>query len=483
MPVPHERQVARNRRRRGFELLGPRHMTPALCGAIVAATILHYCGFKLIPVIFPYDFIPSAVVKETPNDDRTFVRFQEDKTEPELSKEPEIEQPAEIQENLDEPQEIDLVDMPIEELTIAPGETSLSLPSPVPASEDTLAPPMPTHLDLSSVAPAPSSLQESALPEPAPVTNNPVTINARPLNADTDPEQWIRDELKRRQAEENVPGGTRSLSDLLKIANPGAGSGAARLGADLIFSFNKAELKASARISLLQLAALIHKNPKTKFIIEGHTDSIGSEPYNVLLSLQRANAVRQWLKENGIPMKNVYIRPCGSRSPLVSTKGDRNAQRANRRVEIHMRKPTEKLPSGCLDASFTVDMKTPIAEQLRKGVKLPGAQTTLLQNPRATTETPQPTNTPSSAPTVRQPSQNTGEAHIASGLTPSLNKNTTVADTPPTTPTPQRTVATPPSSNTDLVAEEVPDTATEEDFTPTAAEVPDDDPIADEVTE
>lgn len=453
-------------------------MTPALCGAIVAATILHYCGFKLIPVIFPYDFMPSAVAKETPNDDRTFVRFQEDKTEPELSQEPEIEQPLEIKESLDEPQEIDLVDMPIEELTIAPGETSLSLPSPTPTPEDTLAPPMPTHMDLSSIAPDPSSVQNAALPEPVPVTNSPITINARPLTADSDPEQWIRDELKRHQAEENVPGGTRSLSELLKIDNPGSGSGAARLGADLIFSFNKAELKTSARISLLQLAALIHKNPKTKFIIEGHTDSIGSEPYNVLLSLQRANAVRQWLKENGIPMKNIYLRPCGSRSPLVSTKGDRDAQRANRRVEIHMRKPSEKLPSGCLDASFPVDMKTPIAEQLRKGVKLPDAQTTLLKNASTTAEATRETSHP--ARTEDQQPQRTTPTRSASGLTPTLRNTTT--DTPPP-PTPQQRATKPNAPTyTDLVAEEVPDSA-EEDDTPTAAEVPDDDPIADEVAE
>lgn len=457
-------------------------MTPALCGAIVAATVLHYCGFKLIPVIFPYDFMPSAVVKETPNDDRTFVRFQEEKTEPELSKEPEIEQPTEIKENLDEPQEIDLVDMPIEELTIAPGETSLSLPSPIPTQEDTLAPPMPMQMDLSSVAPDPASVQEAALPEPVPVTNNPITVNARPLDADADPEQWIRDELKRRRAEENVPGGTRSLSELLQITNPGAGSGAARLGADLIFSFNKAELKSSARISLLQLAALIHKNPKTRFIIEGHTDSIGSEPYNVLLSLQRANAVRQWLKENGIPTKNIYLRPCGSRSPLVSVKGDRDAQRANRRVEIHMRKPTEKLPSGCLDSSFRVDMKTPIGEQLRKGVKLPGAQTTLLQSTAAATETTHQTNTPAPAPAVRQTTQTTQSRHTASGLVPALKKTPADTVTSSTSSALQRPPASNTPSNTDLVAEEVPDTAAE-DFSPTATEVPEEDPIADEVAD
>ncbi len=130
----------------------------------------------------------------------------------------------------------------------------------------------------------------------------------------------------------------------------GKDSGYSRLGADLLFEYNKAVMKNSARLSMLQLAGLMMKNPDTIFIVEGHTDSFGSGEYNAVLSLMRANAVRQWLKDNGIALTRpngecrLYIRACGASRPVVSTKGDRNAQAANRRVEIHMRKPERKFP-------------------------------------------------------------------------------------------------------------------------------------------
>ncbi len=370
-----------NRRRKGFQLLGPRHMAPILTGAIVAAAILHYGGFKLLPWLFP-DGLWSRAESQRPEmpEERTLVRFQEEKSRPELSDEPEVSEPLETETPLDEPQEIDVLDMPIEELTMAPGETNLALPTPEPASEAAMQAPMSPDLKLPSLADSlpPAQL---AMPEVAPVNANPLTVKAAALPDNLDPEKWLKDAIEKGKGQGDVPGDTRSLGELIQLANPGARDGAARLGADLIFAFNRAELKSSARISLLQLAALIHKNPETRFIIEGHTDSIGSDAYNALLSLQRAQAVRQWLKENGIPIKNVYIRACASRSPLVSTRGDRQAQAANRRVEIHMRKKSEPLPEGCLDADYAVDMKTPISVQLQRGVRLPGSRESILQKP------------------------------------------------------------------------------------------------------
>ena len=113
------------------------------------------------------------------------------------------------------------------------------------------------------------------------------------------------------------------------------------------------------------------KNPDTIFIVEGHTDSFGSEEYNAVLSLMRANAVRQWLKDNGIALTRpngecrLYIRACGASRPVVSIRGDRDAQAANRRVEIHMRKPGEEIPAGSLPLTYAVDMNTPVARQVQ----------------------------------------------------------------------------------------------------------------------
>lgn len=501
----HTDQLPHNRRRKGFQLLGPRHMAPVLMGAIVAAAILHYGGFRLLPWLFPdglWSRIERPEAPQTP-EERTLVRFQEEKSEPELSDEPEVLEPLETEMPLDEPQEIDLIDMPIEELTIAPGETNLALPTPEPASEAALQAPMSPDLKLPPLADS-LPTAEPALPEVAPMNANPLTVKAAALPDNLDPEKWLQDAVEKGKGAGDMPGDTRSLSELIQLANPGARDGAARLGADLIFSFNRAELKSSARISLLQLAALIHKNPSTRFIIEGHTDSIGSEAYNTLLSLQRAQAVRQWLKENGIPMKNVFIRPCGSRSPLVSTRGDREAQAPNRRVEVHLRKKSEPLPEGCLDANYAVDMKTPVSVQLQGGVKLPGSRESILQAPASGSPSAKPAETKSGAARNQQVPTSMASAQSSlpsrSFAPENIQTQPLPADpaTPPAPPSPPRQEAPLPRPLPSLpvrepvaapVAEEVPEEPAAPspvpaplNDAPRALEVPEDDsPVAGEV--
>ncbi len=169
------------------------------------------------------------------------------------------------------------------------------------------------------------------------------------------------------------PDDTLRLSEALCAERLDSGSGVIRLKADELFLPDSSTLRQSARDSLLQLAALIHKNPDTNFIIEGHTDSFGGRNYNALLSLQRAAAVREWLVQNEVPVEKVHIRPCANSSPLVSIEGSREEQALNRRVEIHMRNQSEPLPPGCVPHTEKVDTKTPIRKQIAAGVRVPEA--------------------------------------------------------------------------------------------------------------
>jgi outer membrane protein OmpA-like peptidoglycan-associated protein len=108
---------------------------------------------------------------------------------------------------------------------------------------------------------------------------------------------------------------------------------------DLLFQFNQSELQESARLSMMKLGLLIKRNKESKFTIEGHTDTIGSEEYNMTLSLKRARSVQDWLAESlGLGEDRVSIRGFGETRPLVPD-GDRDAQAINRRVEIAI-KPT-----------------------------------------------------------------------------------------------------------------------------------------------
>ncbi len=110
------------------------------------------------------------------------------------------------------------------------------------------------------------------------------------------------------------------------------------IGSDLLFEFNQATLRESARNSLLKVALLIDKNPNLNCWIEGHTDTIGGDLPNGELSLGRAKAVKQWLVESmRIDPKRLIVIGYGKRQPIIQ-EGDKDQQAMNRRVVIKMRR-------------------------------------------------------------------------------------------------------------------------------------------------
>ena len=260
---------------------------------------------------------------------------------------------------------------------MAPGPTELNVAEPVYAAEEAspISDVPPAQLDLNSLKTQDLTDDALAIPEPTPVNSNEVVAAATAQHEVLeDASSLMEQDLRKAAAEDGnakLPGDTRSLAQLMGEEHLGAKSGVARLGADVLFGFNECQLKNSARITMLQLAALIQKNPETYFVIEGHTDSLGSSAYNALLGLQRAAAVRSWLVGNGVPVEHVYIRSCGSSMPLAATSGTREQQALNRRVEIHMRAGGEELPAGACDYNYKVDLTTKITHQLSAGVKVP----------------------------------------------------------------------------------------------------------------
>lgn len=374
--VPERHQ---NRRRKGYELTRQRDMLPLALGAGCAAIVLHVAVFLYAPSIILMPFATVLDPQERVQDEiiRVFVK---EKPEEEYAEAEDVESPVDAPEEIEqieqEPTEIDILDIEVEDLTMAPGETNLTVPEPINTPEETtpISDMKPGELNLDELAPAAMPEEALAVPEPTPVNSNVVVANATAQPEDIQDASRLMDEELRRQAKEansKLPGDTRSLAELMGVSNPGAKSGVARLGTDVLFAFNESRLKNSARIPMLQLAALIQKNPQTHFIIEGHTDSFGSADYNALLSMQRAAAVREWLRGNGVPVENVHIRACGNMTPFVSTKGTREQQALNRRVEIHMRKKDEKLPQGCAPHTYKVDLVTPVSVQLASGIRVP----------------------------------------------------------------------------------------------------------------
>lgn len=112
------------------------------------------------------------------------------------------------------------------------------------------------------------------------------------------------------------------------------------LAADVLFDFDKANLKPSAIKSLQSVANRIRESSRGDVRIEGHTDSKGSNEYNQTLSEKRAISVRDWLVSDG-GLNNVQFvtKGFGELKPVVSNtteKGDDDpiGRQRNRRVEI-----------------------------------------------------------------------------------------------------------------------------------------------------
>lgn len=368
-----------NRRREGYELTKQRDMLPIALGAACAAAVLHIIVFLWGPSVIQFNFRHLFEAPQRVQDEeiRVVVKQQPEQELEEAKTEEPPPPPEEVEEIAYEPQEIDILDAEMEELVMAPGKTEIALPEPVYTQEaaPSISDIPPAQLDVGALQMEAVPREALDIPEPAPVNSNEVVaaVEAQPETVDEASSLMEKDlrESATKLGHGELPADTRSLADLLGEGNLSAKSGVARLGADVLFGFNESQLKNSARITMLQLAALIQKNPETVFLIEGHTDSVGGDDYNALLGMQRAAAVREWLSGNNVPVSNVYIRSCGCSAPLVDTKLPKEQQNLNRRVEIHMRKKGDKIPEGSMPSTFKVDMKTAVRVQLIKGVKVP----------------------------------------------------------------------------------------------------------------
>ncbi|CAN5205247.1 OmpA family protein [soil metagenome] len=102
---------------------------------------------------------------------------------------------------------------------------------------------------------------------------------------------------------------------------------------DVLFAFNKSELNPAALPRLDKLADFLKQYPERKLSIEGYTDSIGSDSYNVGLSQKRAEAVRTALVMRGVDPSRIVARGYGKSYPVADNTTD-DGRSMNRRVEV-----------------------------------------------------------------------------------------------------------------------------------------------------
>jgi outer membrane protein OmpA-like peptidoglycan-associated protein len=102
---------------------------------------------------------------------------------------------------------------------------------------------------------------------------------------------------------------------------------------DVLFDFNKYTLRQAAREKLARLSGIIISHPGLRLEVDGYTDSVGSDEYNLKLSEQRAEAVRTYLTAQGIAEDNVIAKGFGEESPVAANTTATGRQQ-NRRVEL-----------------------------------------------------------------------------------------------------------------------------------------------------
>lgn len=123
------------------------------------------------------------------------------------------------------------------------------------------------------------------------------------------------------------------------------------VGAEKLFGFDKANLKAEGKAALDEAAAKIKANPEIRAVfVTGHTDRFGSDAYNQKLSDRRAKQVAEYLVSQGVDSSMITAEGKGESQPLVECAGNKATKKVisclqpNRRVEIRAEGTKE---SGC----------------------------------------------------------------------------------------------------------------------------------------
>ncbi|MFM1913857.1 MAG: hypothetical protein RIR51_1709 [Bacteroidota bacterium] len=102
---------------------------------------------------------------------------------------------------------------------------------------------------------------------------------------------------------------------------------------NLFFEINKADLSPESSPELNRLVKLMEENRELKIEISGHTDNTGTKVFNEKLSIDRANAVGNYLKEHNIAQDRIFTKGFGWEKP-VATNDTEEGRALNRRVEI-----------------------------------------------------------------------------------------------------------------------------------------------------
>lgn len=101
----------------------------------------------------------------------------------------------------------------------------------------------------------------------------------------------------------------------------------------LLFDFDSSALRPEARENLKKLAEIMNRDDNTNLMIVGHTDSVGNEDYNQLLSERRAQSAARYLMQQNIDYSRISTEGRGETEPIADNSTEAG-QQENRRIEV-----------------------------------------------------------------------------------------------------------------------------------------------------
>jgi len=101
----------------------------------------------------------------------------------------------------------------------------------------------------------------------------------------------------------------------------------------LLFAFDKSDLTETSKANLAKLGTILNKYPDTEILLEGHTDAVGTDDYNMSLSQRRSQAVANHLQSIGVTPTRFTVMAYGETQPIATNDTD-EGRTQNRRVEV-----------------------------------------------------------------------------------------------------------------------------------------------------
>jgi outer membrane protein OmpA-like peptidoglycan-associated protein len=145
-------------------------------------------------------------------------------------------------------------------------------------------------------------------------------------------QQLEAEKQARLEAERKAEEATSNLAKIALVKHEARGL-VITLSGSVLFASGQSSLLANARPKLDEVAQALEKSEADTFVVEGHTDSRGSESTNQELSYRRAQTVRDYLVERGVPSEKIRAVGHGKARP-VADNGTAEGRANNRRVEI-----------------------------------------------------------------------------------------------------------------------------------------------------